>query len=89
MDDVKDLKDAIIRIESHTIELVKQGAVHNTLLQTHESRSLALQRSQEQLDTRIQPIERHVHLIEATSKIVLAILIGVIVQALVRHFLPK
>ncbi len=82
--DVKEIKGLVI-------DLVKQGAVHNTLLQTHEARSLALQKSQEHLDLRLNPIESHVHLVNLVLKLVGAVTTGSLVyvlgQYLIRHIL--
>jgi hypothetical protein len=87
MEDIRDVKAAVARIEEHTIELVKQGAVHNTLLSTHEARSLALQASQEKLDVRIQPIEKHVSFVNTLAKLGSLVLVGVLIQVLIRAFL--
>jgi len=83
--DVKEIKSLVI-------DLVKQGAVHNTLLLTHEARSLALQKSQELLDARFKPVETHVYLIDLFLKLLGAVATGSLVyvcgQYLIRHVLP-
>lgn len=77
MDDVKrDVKE----IKEHVVELVKQGAVHNHLLKEHERRSLAL-------EARLGPVEKHVDWVEKYLKFGGAVLIGVIVQYIARHYL--
>lgn len=48
--------------------LLANSAVHNTLLETHEARSLALQKQVEGVDHRIQPLERHVLFVEKFLK---------------------
>lgn len=72
-------------IKADVKELLQRSAVHNELLRTHESRSLALQKGQELLDTRIKPIEIHVHFINTALKAIGVIGSGVLVSLLVRE----
>ncbi len=82
MDDLQEIKVDIK-------ELLQRSAVHNELLRTHESRSLALQKGQETLDSRIKPIEMHVHFVTLSLKALGVLTSGLIIQAAVRYFLPK
>lgn len=50
MEDLKLLASDISEIKSLTVELVKQGAVHNQILAEHEKRSTSL-------EARLGPIE--------------------------------
>lgn len=80
--------DADIKeIKADVKTLLIQGAYHNELLRTHEARSLALQSSQEKLEVKIEPLQRHVELINALGKIVLAIMIGVVVHYVQKRYL--
>ena len=69
-------------------ELLQRSAVHNELLRTHEARSLALQASQKELDQRLNPIEKHVNLVDKALKglglIVTGVIVGATVQALIK-----
>jgi hypothetical protein len=51
-------------------ELVKQGAIHNELLRTHEARSLELQSRQDELSQRLEPIAKHVDLVTLILKLI-------------------
>jgi hypothetical protein len=51
-------------------ELVKQGAIHNELLRTHEARSLELQSRQDELSQRLEPISKHVDLVTLILKLI-------------------
>ena len=53
MDD--EIKHDVREIRADVKELVKQGAVHNSLLKEHEKRSTSL-------ETRISPLEKDFHL---------------------------
>lgn len=68
-------------------ELVKQGAIHNTLLQTHEARSLALQASIEKVENRLSPVEQHVSLVSKMLKVLGAISVGAAIQVLIKNFI--
>lgn len=69
-------------------ELLKQGAIHNELLRTHEARSLALQEEQKLQALRIKPIEEHVKFVSSFLKwaggIAAAALAAIIVQTFLR-----
>jgi len=78
------MKEQLDEIRQDVKELVKQGAIHNTLLQTHEARSLALQSNIEKIETRLTPVEQHVSLVSKMLKIIGAVSVGAIVQAIVR-----
>ncbi len=80
--------DDIQEIKADVKELLQRSAVHNEILRTHEARSLALQAGQDKIDTRLEPIEKHVNLVNVLSKLAAAILAGVAIQALI-HFLIK
>lgn len=82
--------DDLQEIKSDVKELLQRSAVHNELLRTHESRSIALQESQKLLDGRIKPIELHVHFVNLALK-TLGILgtgvgVGVLVKVLSKLF---
>jgi len=78
------MKEQLDEIRQDVKELVKQGAIHNTLLQTHEARSLALQSSIEKVETRLNPVEQHVTLVSKMLKVLGAVSVGAAIQALVR-----
>lgn len=77
MDDIKEIK-------ADVKTLLQQGAVHNEILRTHESRSLALQKGQEALDLRIKPVEMHVNAMNLGLKLIGLITVGVLIQAIIR-----
>lgn len=83
-------KERLVRIENGLVDLVKQGAVHNELLRTHESRSLALQARQDALFAELDPVKKHVNfvdrLLKFTGAIVVAVLAGATIQILLRLF---
>lgn len=74
------MKDQLDSIQQDVKELVKQGAIHNTLLQTHEARSLALQSSIEKVETRLSPVEQHVSLVNKMLKVLGAVSVGAAIQ---------
>lgn len=63
MDDIKEIK-------ADVKELLQRTAIHNELLRTHESRSLALQAGQEKISDRITPIEKHVSMVQGGLKLI-------------------
>lgn len=63
MDDIKEIK-------ADVKELLQRSAVHNEILRTHESRSLALQAGQEKLDLRILPLEKHSSMMSGSLKFI-------------------
>lgn len=69
-DDLKEIKQDIK-------ELVRQGAIHNTLLQEHERRSIALEKRQDAYDISLQPIKAHVQFINMVLKSVGALSLSV------------
>lgn len=72
-----DMRQDVKEIKSTVMELVKQGAVHNELLREHERRSLAL-------EAQMQPVKRHVDVVETILKYGSAIAIGVTIQFIIR-----
>jgi len=78
-------KERLVRIENGMIELVKQGAVHNELLRTHESRSLALQAQQEilarELAKELDPVKKHVNFVDRLLKFIGAVVVTVFAGA--------
>lgn len=87
MDDFSELKADIKELKGMTLDLVKQGARHNVLLEQHEARSLALQSAQEKLDVRLEPVEDHVKIINRVGKVIGAILVGLIIQIAVKKLI--
>jgi hypothetical protein len=84
MDSLKeDLKEIKVDIK----ELIKQGAVHNVLLQTHEARSLELQARQDLLAKELSPIKKHVDFVNILGKTTLAIVTGVAIYVIGRLIL--
>lgn len=77
MEDMQELKKDVK-------ELLQRSAVHNELLRTHEARSIALQNSQDRLSDRLAPIEKHVDLVNILGKVTGAVVVGFVIQALVR-----
>lgn len=77
-------KDDMRELKADVKELIKQGAIHNELLRTHEARSLALQEEQKAQARRLAPVEKHVDLINAIGKVALTILTGAAVYGLSR-----
>jgi hypothetical protein len=80
MDDLKEIKEDVK-------ELLKQSAVHNELLRTHEARSLALQKEQERLEERIVPIAQHVAFVSVILKGIGLISVGAVAQLLIRSLI--
>lgn len=62
------------KIREDQVELIKQGAIHNELLKTHEARSLALQEdlklTKKSFELEMQPIKSHVSFINNIAKII-------------------
>lgn len=67
-------------------ELIRQSAVHNELLRTHEARSLALQEQVKLQAQKMEPIQKHVDVVNMLGKSALAIITGVLVYGLSRWF---
>jgi hypothetical protein len=69
-------------------DLIKQGAVHNELLRTHEARSLALQEMLKLQAQEIEPIKDHVKFVSSFLKwaggLAAAALAAIIVQTFLR-----
>ena len=65
-------------------ELIRQGAVHNELLRTHEARSLALQKALELQGQEMAPIKQHVNTVNTMGKAALAILTGTAIALLTK-----
>ena len=82
------MTDQLSEIRQDIKELIKQGAIHNELLRTHEARSLALQKMQEQQAREIDPIKDHVRFVSSflkwTGGIAAAALSATVVQFVVR-----
>ena len=72
----KDIQEIKVDLKA----LLLQGARHNVLLEQHEARSLALQAQQELLSAQLQPVQKHVDLVNTLSKVVGAVLVGVLVH---------
>lgn len=85
--DTQQVLDAIQRVEDRVIELISKQAEHNTILKTHEQRSLELQKAYEHLEIRIKPVEEHVKFINLVLKLLGMILVGFSAQALVKYFI--
>lgn len=79
-EDIKELK-ADVKI------LVQQSAVHNEILRTHESRSIALQEEQKVLHAQLEPIKEHVALVSKVLKVLGAVAIGALTQAVIRYLI--
>jgi hypothetical protein len=79
-EDIKELK-ADVKM------LVQQGAVHNELLRQHEARSLALQDEQKAVRLELEPVKEHVALVGKILKVLGAVFVGAVTQAIVRHFI--
>lgn len=86
------MDDLMQEMRQDVKDLVKLAAAHNELLRQHEARSIALQRSQEHLDLRIDPIEKHVYFVERVLKVSGVLLtgsgLGAVIQAIVHHLVP-
>lgn len=78
------MESDIKEIKAHVIELVKQGAVHNTLLQEHERRSIALEKRQDVVDTKLEPITDHVKMVSNSLKVLGGLALLVIGQLLLK-----
>lgn len=78
--------DDIQEIKADVKELIKLGAVHNELLRTHEARSLALQVEQEKLEKELEPIKNHVFLVDIMLKASGGIVIALIGEWLIKHY---
>jgi hypothetical protein len=81
------LKEDMREIKADLKELIKQGAVHNILLQTHEARSLELQARQDILAKELSPIKKHVDFVNLLGKTTLAIVTGVAIYVVSRLLL--
>lgn len=84
--ELQNVVDAIQRLEDRVIEMISKQSEHNTILKTHEQRSLALQKSQDGLDLRMKPVEEHVKFINWFLKLCGMILVGFCAEALVKYY---
>lgn len=80
------MTEDIREIKQDLKELIKQGAEHNVLLKTHEARSLALQQEQKLQASKMEPISRHVELMNVLLKAAGAVAIFIAGQGLLRLF---
>lgn len=79
-----ELKADLRELKADVKELVKLGAIHNTLLQTHEARSLALQEEQKLQAASVVKIEKQT---DWQGKVLAAagvLFMGLLAQALLR-----
>lgn len=83
---MEEIKEDVKEIKADLKELIKQGAIHNVLLQTHEARSLALQKAQELQAAELKPIKTHVDFMNVLLKTSGAVLVGITIHALVKFF---
>ena len=81
------IKEDMKEIKSDLKELIKQGAVHNVLLQTHEARSLALQEQIKIQSNAMVPVQNHVSFVNNLGKTLLAIITGVAIYVVSRLLL--
>ena len=81
---MNEIRDDLKELKEMTLELVKQGVKHNTLLEQHEARSLALQSAQEKLDLRLAPVEDHVKLINVSGKLIGAAVALILIPLLLK-----
>lgn len=81
---MEEFREDLREIKADIKELIKQGAVHNVLLQTHEARSLELQARQDLLAKEISPIKKHVDYVNTLGKTALAIITGVLIYVVGR-----
>lgn len=79
MEDIKEIK-------ADVKSLLQQSAVHNQILLEHKQYSQALQKEQEVLKARIEPIEKQSNLISIAFKGIGLITIGAVIQLLIRLF---
>jgi hypothetical protein len=75
-----ELLQDVKEIKAQQLELVKQGAVHNELLRTHEARSLALQAEINAAKNDLAPIKTHVKLVQGGLALAGAVLTGVLIH---------
>ena len=68
------LKEDLKEVKADIKELIRQGAYHNELLRTHEARSLALQQMVEAQAKELEPVKKHVDIVNMLGKAALAIL---------------
>lgn len=88
MDDLKAIKDSLEKVESHTLELVKQSAVHNVILQEHKNFSISLQNEQKMMRQELEPIKQHVHFVTLFLKALGAVVVGLAIEFLVKKLIP-
>lgn len=83
---VHELKADLKEMKADVKELVKQSAIHNELLKTHEARSLALQSEQKLQAQRLAPLEQHKFVVSiimsALGTLMLAVLGKLVLVAL-------
>lgn len=87
---VKELARDLRDVKQNTLELVKQGAVHNSLLKEHERRSIALEQlvhiEKNTTDSRIKNVEKTIDRVGFLAKIIAPVVV-MILGALVGHLL--
>jgi hypothetical protein len=74
---MEQLRADLQEVKADLKELIRQGAVHNVLLKTHEARSLALQEAVKIQAKELEPVKRHVAFVNGLGKVALAVFIAV------------
>jgi hypothetical protein len=85
--DIHDVYNAVKDVEGRQIEMIAKQAEHTVVLQEHKNYSLALQKEQEKINIRIEPIEKTHHLVTLFLKGAGMILVGLVVQYCVKRLL--
>jgi hypothetical protein len=75
-----ELLQDVKEVKTQQLDLIKQGAIHNELLRTHEARSLALQAEVNEAKKELAPIKAHVKLVQGGLALGGAILTGVLIH---------
>lgn len=81
-----DIKEDLKEIKQDVKTLLERSAIHNQILAEHKAYSLALQAEQKVLHAELEPIKKHVVIVDACAKILLAIFVGVAINFCMKRY---
>lgn len=87
LEELKEIKTNVKEIQVDVKHMLQLTAVHNELLRQHEARSLALQAAQDKQDVEISLIKKHTDFVGFALKSLGAILVGLTIQYIARHYI--
>lgn len=78
------IREDLRELKSDVKELIRQGAANNEMLRQHAARSTSLEELVAIVRKQLEPLQRHVDVINTISKAALAVITGVAVYGLSR-----